>query len=448
MKSGKIVRGTVLASCTYLLVFSGSGQAELPEPYLQVCRGLGGAAGQQEFTDEQKNFQNICNNLFGQPDAEDNDSVAALRHEEVAAQGTAAVQSSKRHLANVNARIGNLRKFAVGGASGDDEESELLGSSRWGFFTNGNYNGGDRAQTVGVPGSGGLGDASIEVVQGERAFDFDGQDLSFGVDYRFPNEKMILGTALGYNKQDSDFKTQYGYTNLEGYNLSAYGTYLPSDKMYFDGLISIGNSSVDASRPVPVFDSRINAVLDDEGRAFADTDAQLFSVSLGGGYEFTMGALSITPYTRLDYSKTDIDGYTETVLDNGGSSDRDSRGMALSVQDQSIDSLLGTLGIKTSYPISSSGGVFIPQASIELNHQFRNDDRFIEATLPAAGGINSVTANPNTQTSEIDRNYLKLGLGVSAVFPKGRSGYLLVESLQGNDDLSDTAIKAGFRLEF
>jgi outer membrane autotransporter protein len=68
--------------------------------------------------------------------------------------------------------------------------------------------------------------------------------------------------------------------------------------------------------------------------------------------------------------------------------------------------------------------------------------------LPAAGGINSVTANPNTQTSEIDRNYLKLGLGVSAVFPKGRSGYLLVESLQGNDDLSDTAIKAGFRLEF
>jgi outer membrane autotransporter protein len=104
------------------------------------------------------------------------------------------------------------------------------------------------------------------------------------------------------------------------------------------------------------------------------------------------------------------------------------------------------MGIRTSYPISASAGVFIPQASLELNHQFKNNARFIEASLPVAGGVNA--ENPNTQTSNADRNYLKLGLGVSAVFPKGHSGFVQLESLQGSSDFSDTAIKAGYRLEF
>lgn len=445
MMNKKIVSIATLITCAYGVGFNGVAHAGLPLPYLQVCLGFGETP---PVTDEQINFQNICNNLAVRPDDADNTAVAALRHEEVAAQGTNAIESSKRHVSNVNARMNMVRQAVSGGGSGDDEGNELLESSRWGFFANGNVNKGDRTQTVGVPGGGALGDASTEVVQGERAFDFNGQDLSLGFDYRFPGEKMIMGGALGYNRQTSDFTTEDGNTDLKGYHVSAYGTYLPSDKTYIDGVVSIGRSAIDASRPVPVYDSVSNTVLDDDGRAFADTDAQQVSVSLGGGYEFSTGALNITPYTRFDYSKTDIDGYTETAKDNGGSSSRDSSGMVISVGDQSIDSLIGTLGIKTSYPISASNGVFVPHASVEFKRQFRNDDRFIEATLPAASGVSGVTATPNTQTSEIDRNYVRLGAGVTAVFPKGRSGFLQVESLQGSDDLSDTAIKAGFRMEF
>ena len=120
--------------------------------------------------------------------------------------------------------------------------------------------------------------------------------------------------------------------------------------------------------------------------------------------------------------------------------------MALSVEKQSINSLVGVLGIRTSYPISSSSGVFVPQASVELNRQFKKDERFINATLPVATGLG--TDAPSTQTSQLDRTYLKLGLGVSALFPNGHSGFVQVESLQGSDDLSDTAIKAGYKLEF
>jgi len=441
----KIINGvitTVIGVCA--LALTNTAYADLTEPYKQVCISLGSAT---QNTDERRNFQSICNNLVVISDADDNDAVAALRHEEVAAQGTTALESSRRHVSNISARIGIIRRAAVGGSSGDVDDNELLESSRWGVFGNGNFNNGDRTQTVKVSGGEALGDASTEIVQGERAFDFEGKDLSVGIDYRFPGDKMIIGTALGYSRLTSDFTTEKGKTDLKGHHISVFGTYLLSEKTYFDGVISIGRSNINASRPVPVFVSDQDTVLTD-GLALADTNARQISISLGTGYEFNTGALNITPFSRFDYNKTNIDAYTETVQDKGGSSNRDSRGMILSVDKQHIDSLVGTLGIKASYPISSSSGVFLPQVTVELKRQFRNDDRFIEATLPVATDLANVNTDPNSKTSKSDRNYARLGVGVSAVFPKGRSGYLQIESLQGSDDLSETAIKAGFRMEF
>ncbi len=418
-------------------------QAQLPEPYKQVCASLG---SNNSPTDEQQNFKNICNNVIAQEDGTDNEAIAALRHEELSVQGNASLDSSRKHTNQITTRINGLRQSLKGGASGDD--NGLLESSRWGFFANVGYNKGDRKQTIAVDGVGALGDASQATVQGERAADFDGNELSIGLDYRFPGEKIIVGTAFGYNKLNSHFTDQNhsgGNTKLKGQHLSVYSSYLPSDKIYIDGILSIGNNSINGSRPVPVYDNRTATVLASDGKAFSDTDSQQLSASIGMGYEFNRNALNITPYTRLDYTNTDIDAYTETVLDNDPSA-RNSSGMALAVEKQSVDSLVGVLGIRTSYPISSSGGVFVPQASLELNRQFRQDARFIDATLPVAAGLN--TPKPSTKTSQLDRTYLKLGLGVSALFPNGHSGFIQIESLQASNDLSDTAIKAGYKLEF
>ncbi len=438
-KKQKIIMTSI--SCFFTAIMTTeSVYADLPAPYKQVCISLG---SKNSLTPEQQNFKNICNKIVGLDDKADNDAVAALRHEEIATQGNASIESSRKHTASISQRINTLRQSKVGGSSGDD--NNLLEASRWGFFTNIGHNKGDRIKTVGVTGVGALGDASQAMVQGERAFDYDGSDLSIGLDYRFPGDKFIVGTALGYNKIESTFTTQAGRTKLKGQHISAYTSYLPSEHMYIDGIISLGNNAINASRPVPVFDNVTGVVLATDGRAFADTDSQQIAMSIGIGYEYNRSAWNITPYTRLDYTKTKIDNYTETVLDNNPTG-RDSRGMILSIKDQSATSLISTLGIRTSYPISSSGGVFIPQASLELNHQFKSDERFINATLPVASNLGS--DNPNTQTSQLDRNYLTLGVGVSAIFPNGHSGFVQIESLQGSDDLSDTAIKAGYRLEF
>ena len=181
-------------------------QADLPKPYKQVCPQLD--LNNPLLTSEQRNFKNICDNIIGQNDKDDNVAVAALRHEEAATQGNASLESSRKHANNVSNRINILRQSTKGAGSGDD--NGLLGSSRWGFFANVGYNKGDRRKTVEVDGAGGLGDANQATVQGERAFDFDGKELSVGLDYRLPGEKMIIGGALGYNKLNSNFTAQSG----------------------------------------------------------------------------------------------------------------------------------------------------------------------------------------------------------------------------------------------
>jgi outer membrane autotransporter protein len=373
----------------------------------------------------------------------DDVAVAALRHEELAAQGSVSLESSAKHTNNVTQRINALHQMSKGGSSGD----ALLDSSRWGFFANIGYNEGDRTQTVGVSGVGQLGDTNEPIVQGERAFDFDGKELAIGLDYRFPGEKLIIGSALGYTKLDSQFTGNTGSTKLNGQHLSVYTTYLPSDKLYIDGIISVGKNAIDGSRIVPVYNNNTGEVLVTDGRAFSNTDSKQVSASIGMGYAFNRNAWNISPYSRLDYTKTKIDAYTETPLDDDPLG-RSSSGMMLSVNEQNITSLIGVMGIRTSYPMSSSGGVFIPQVSLELNHQFKNDARIIEASLPLADEFNLENGNPKAKTSNLDRNYLKLGLGVSAIFPKGHSGFIQLESLQGSNDFSDTAVKAGYRLEF
>ena len=416
--------------------------ADLPKPYLNTCLELEGLEKSgQKLSDSQKNFTNICGNVVRIPDNQDDNAVAALRHEELAAQGSVSLESSTKHTNSVTQRINTLHQTNKGGGSGDG----LLDSSRWGFFANIGYNEGDRTKTVNVSGAGQLGDAKKATVQGERAFDFDGKELAIGIDYRFPGEKLIVGSSLGYTKLDSQFAANAGSTKLNGQHLSVYTTYLPSDKLYIDGIVSIGKNAIDGSRLVPVYDKKTNTVLATDGRAFSNTDSKQVSASIGMGYAFNRNAWNISPYSRLDYTKTKIDAYTETVLDNDPLG-RSSSGMILSVHEQNITSLIGVIGIRTSYPMSASGGVFIPQASLELNRQFKNDAREIEASLPVAEELKA--DNPKAETSKLDRNYLKLGLGVSAVFPKGHSGFIQLESLQGSRDFSDTAIKAGYRLEF
>ena len=374
--------------------------------------------------------------------------------EEVASQSNAVIIGADRQLNNIRARLDRLRSgqgqrgvdisgtrfniqgasipgaaLALNGAAGDIEESELLADSRWGIFTNGEYAFGKKKHSG----------SDLNTASGDRKFDFNSTGVTVGADYRFPGEKYFAGAALGYKDFDADFTTQAGNTSNKGYNLSFYGTYLVSDKSYVDALISFGKSQIDSRRPVNNDGSQGEIAT----FAISSPDAREIAVSIGGGYEFNQGELTLTPYGRVDYTKGTIDAYTEQASDTSAATSM------FSINEQDIDSLTSTLGIKASRTISTSSGVFVPQASVEWKHEFKDRSAISGTSTYLSGADLGVTGNFTEESADaIDRDYFNVNVGVSAVFPKGKSGYLNLESRFGDDQIKDTAVKAGFRWEF
>lgn len=453
--SSKWVYGGLLSAVAAFS--SNSAIAELPQGgFIQTCERLGPAAP-ATLSDAQSNFKAICSGpsggVAGVPDADDNVAVSALRHEETAAGGTTTRQSSQKQVSNLRERMEDVREEEK-----STDSNALLENSRRSFFINGGFRNGEGKKTNDETGFGNgvtpgtpTDPERATVVQGERAFDVDGQELTLGMDYRLEDEKTIVGAAVGIDQREAKFTDQSaedgsgnkvnGGVESEGMHVSGYVTRALSDTAYLDGVISLGNSDLTITRPVP----RINATGDGPAgtydKATGKPGSTQFSASLGGGYDINHNDMTITPYTRMDYTRTSIDAYEETLA-------KTSEGMALRVAKQKVDSLLGTLGIKASKPMrTTSGTVFVPQASIEVGHEFSNDPRNIEATLVAADGLTDIDPSV-VRTSDPDRDHVKLGIGTSAVFSKGRSGFVHVESIQGNDQYSDTAVKFGYRMEF
>jgi outer membrane autotransporter protein len=353
---------------------------------------------------------------------------------EVSIEASAVLSAAGRQLQNVRSRLSTLRATRgkrgvdvsgatlniqgstvsvglLGGAAGDDENG-LLENSRWGFFANGDYAFGDENRNTG------------------RDFDFNSTGLTFGADYRFSGDKKYAGVAIGYKDFNSDFTSQKGGTDVKGYNLNVYGTYLLSDQVYLDATIGYGKDSVNSKRPV-YKDAN-------SGKTFFATgkpDAKEFTFSVGGGYEFYKGEWSLTPYGRMDYTKATIDAYKET-------SDVSAQSGLFRFDKQNTKALTSTIGLKTSRSLSTSKGVFVPYASLEWKHEFKGRG--------AITGTHLLTGKqtPVGETSKFDRNYYNLGVGVSAQFPKGKAAFLSFESRQGDSVVKDNAVKAGFRWEF
>ncbi len=373
------------------------------------------------------------------------DNTRNFEPEEVSVQTVAVIGAAGRQLKNIRSRLSTLRMTKgkrgidiadatlniqgetvsvglLGGAAGDDENS-LLENSRWGFFANGDY-------------AFGKEDRGNDLVQksGDRNFDFHSTGLTFGADYRFAGEKMIAGAALGYKDFTSDFRTQSGGSNVKGYNLSVYGTYLFSDKAYLDATMGLGNNKLDARRPVNNDGS--GGIGSKTTFAIAKPNASEFVFSVGGGYEFYKGKWSLTPYGRMDYIKGTIDAYTESASHSSASTS------LFKIDKQNIEALTSTLGLKASRIISTSSGVFVPYASAEWKHDLKGRGAISGSSIY----LNKKFTEGNR--SDFDRNYYNLGVGVSAQFPKGKSAFLSVESRQGDAVVDDTAIRAGFRMEF
>lgn len=311
--------------------------------------------------------------------------------------------------------------FARGGAASADEPSQ---GGRLGVFVNGR-------------GDFGSKDATGR----ESGFDFTTGGVTAGVDYRITN-RAILGLAFGYASTSADLDNSGGNQDMKSYSASIYGTYYQSERFYVDGIASIGRNNFDSTRNVryqiPTSPGSTDITTVNQSFA-ASNDGLQYSFSLGAGYDLHRGGLTFGPYARLSYVRAEIDGFDESP-----SGPTPGNGWAVHVNDLGIESLTTSLGGQTSYAISHSWGVLVPQGRLEWVHEFKRDSRLLTGNfIQDAGQVQF-----GLSTDEPSRDYANLGLGVSAVFAHGRSAFLNYERSLGQSDITTNSITAGIRLEF
>lgn len=305
--------------------------------------------------------------------------------------------------------------------------SQMSEQGKWGFFLTGSYGMGDKDATLNEPG-----------------FDFDSWSLVTGVDYKI-SENFVLGAAFGYAMTNSSIDDNGGDVDLDGVGLSVYGSYYVKD-FYFDFLAGYAAKEFDTTRNVQYSVGAKAGGTTTVNQAFnGDTDAGDINLALGAGYNINASGFTFTPFARLAYLNSDIDGYTESL---DGSNSDPGFGLALTVDDQDVDSLTSSLGVNISRVINTSGSVITPYIRADWEHEFDNDARDIKAKFANVRGefddLNSIII----PTDEPDRDYLNFGAGVAALMPGGYQLFLDYSTIIGYEDLSLHSFVAGLRFEF
>lgn len=400
-------------SCTLIIVLGlcagESAQADIPGveiiPLVEPLAELpdhGNIGGNINNVVIQTQFMNVTSRL------------SATRHSE---QGRAMRGISGEIMSSGDLYAGLLSDAGFGYESSDDETS---------FFSN-----------IGVfmQGTDFFGNKELT---GDPAFGFDNKDVGLGVDYKL-GENVVIGTLFNYTNGDIDFDLNHESTDVSTNSMSLYGTYNVTNNLYIDGYGMYGWNDFDSIRNFSL-SSTTSTQANQLSRI--DNTGTLYTMGVSSGYDFVLGAITVGPLGRLFYAKTDVDGFSETIKTS------DTESETLIIGDQSSESLTTNLGMEASYAYKTSErlqkirlGVLIPQVRAEWVHEYMNDSKNLEATLVQANQIiNGATASP-------DRDYFKVGCGLSGIFAGGISAYIQYEEVLGLSHITAHNVAFGVRLE-
>ena len=302
-------------------------------------------------------------------------------------------------------------------------EGQETGSdfSRWGFFASGTF---------------GRGDADAGTLS--PAYDFDIDGITVGVDYR-KSDTLIFGGTLGYTRQDNELTDRHGSLGTRGWSASLYGTWYQQSSWYVDSVLSYGRNSYDLDRRIRYTITGPGGVttIDQTGHASGDGDS--FTATLSLGRDFNKGGWGFGPYLRAMYTKMSFDAFEEHFDEA-----IPGYGFALALDTRDVTSLTSTLGGKLTYAHSTSWGVLIPHVQAEWQHEYEADPAEVEARF-----LYDPTGTPFTIHGDpIDEDFFRLGLGMSFIMAKGRSGFFYYEHLIGRERFSQDNLALGIRLEF
>ena len=363
--------------------------------------------------------------LLNSPETLDVNAVLqGLAFEEVITMGTLNVEVNSAHMSNIMTHVDGLHHGTMGIRFPSLPKSKIpatrqrgggaaaSNNDKIGFFVN----------TRGVTGE-------KDVSTKETGFDYDSYGLTAGMDMRLSNN-FVIGFAAGYGDTQADYTSSVGGMDMQGYSLSVFGTMYKKDSYFIDGIINLTQNQFDSRRTF----TDPNAVTQ---TATADTDGTTLTVGLGAGYENHIKDTSFGNYVRINYTKVDIDSFTES-----GAGVYNTQ-----IDDQDLSSFEGVVGFNVSKVVDHSWGVLIPQIRLELVHEFENESRIVNARFTGAVN-NGITTNLMLPSDRPDRTYINLSLAASAQFSHGRSGFVQYTGLFGQNDIDEHGLELGVRWSY
>lgn len=234
-------------------------------------------------------------------------------------------------------------------------------------------------------------------------------DLTVGGDYRY-NDRWVAGAALGMGAPRMRWDGNPSRVDGQGANLTVYGNWSPTSASYLALAYSL--------------DSTHYAVRTDDGAEYKTTGVSM-GLSLSGGVDYQLDGWTLSPYARLDEIATRMGSF--------GSATRRTTGHTGSVS-------LGTQ-IQTSVP--TQWGLLAPHARIEMTQLTGWHIRGDSAVSYVAGTNVLPTPNPIAQ----DRQFGLIGVGVSALLPRGTALFADYDNGFGQKDVSSWRFTLGVRSE-
>ncbi|MGI9327138.1 MAG: autotransporter domain-containing protein [Pseudomonadales bacterium] len=328
-------------------------------------------------------------------------------------------------LRNGAARI-NLRNINIAGPnvsiSGEDLQDaiEALADEsyeRWGFFSDGRINFGDRDESVRV-----------------RGFDFDTLSFTVGTDYRL-RRNLYLGIALGYNEVDADFDAGGGLTQKTT-TLSLLATYFNESSFYVDLLATYGISDLDTARRINYTDAGGTV----SRKASGSTDGDQLVAGLGAGFDFGRQRWAFGPHAGLNYSDITVDSFEE----------KGAGGLNFAMPQQETRSLTANAGMHVSYTLTPRWGVLVPYARADYVHEFESSSnrarvRFVNDSFGA--DLVDPTSPAVVNTDGSDANYVVWSVGAHAQFIRGVAAFLDYRGTVGLDEMDLSEVTVGLRYE-
>jgi outer membrane autotransporter protein len=373
--------------------------------------------------------------------------------EELAAQGSSTTKFAASQLSALATRVAALRWGVKGLRRADNREPSS--DTRMAKNYDDAYGGGASSDATGEYdhwggfADGSFGYGSKDPTDLEDAFDFDGQEVTAGLDYRF-NSSFVTGMIFGYSDKEVDFDSARsivdGGVKSDGYSVILFAM-LEGDKAFLTGSVGYQRLKHDVTRRItyPSLNPTVESV---DSTATSSSDSSSFLATLGAGYALRMGAFSVEPSLDVTYSDTSVDAFTEKSVDNLNPSTEDP--FNLRVGKQSIESLDVAPGFKLQYVFAPKFGALIPYIVGRYHLELSDDARTISAQY--ADALNQVSGVAGTNfavsTDVPDDRYYTVAGGMTVAFGSGLNGFLQYLKVFELDNYKDAVITGGFRYEF